>query len=700
MNDYLFTVRGQNIYRFDPVGGTFTLITAPNAVPMFKYGGSGVYSSAAKWRNQLIVANTGQVSPVAHERPKRIYEEVGGNPPVLKMHEVGLEFYDGSSQVFTPIAGTGGKSYSYAIHYQYEYTVGDISFISVSTVYQKAVTTATDINVGGDRVEISGFDSITALDGQYDINNITIEIYRTRDAGTTFYKVGDVANGTGGTFSDTVDDATLETNQTLYTTGGLVEHWPAPKCKYVTSVNDCIYYGNSLELKLDSTESHKPYRLYQSIPSTTGAIDPTYYLDLDDDIVGVSHISGTPIVFTDTFIYRVEGRLEADGTGDIRARVISETIGCASHTSIVKTSSGLYFAGRNGFYRTDGYNFTLLTPTLAETYKEFVSSRARREKIHASYDSTNERIYWSVADNDTENNIWFIYNIKKDGFTTGSGVSGFRSAQTIEVNDIIYRTDELGYVYAHAPEDISDLIRDENTAVASWSSVHIPFDYESVVVDGGNPSIKKWFAETTISVKSDTNLVYGLESINDDGRVRGDMKEVRRFGTFFWGDGNFVWGDPDIQWRIPETESKQRHYPRRSMRARRKQLRIKPDDAIIYKSDIYATGTASYVDPLKPSKFTVLLDDVAITWPTDIDLYKIKFDQDDYDAEFVIKSRTDTTLTIEGGGLVPAAGLKWHIVGKHKNQTMEIKAISMRFAAIDNIGDKHQSSEDGGNDGT
>ena len=686
-DDVLMINRGQSLYRFD--AGSLISIAPPSASAILEYSGDDVYPNAVEWRDQLYMTNTGQESPVAYSRPVRIWKNDAGN---YEAGEIGLPQFDGSAVNVTPNT-PGSNNYVYAIHHSYEYKVGSTTFRSVSTTYQtEVIGVSSEIGSGGS-VTLTGLPILTSA--RIDVASVKKEIYRTIKDGTVLYRVGEIANG-DTVFTDTFDDDTIQNNNIpIYTANGIVEEYQPPRCKYMIIVNDTAYFLAVTE-ELNAGDEIRPYSFAQSVPGSPNGYDPATIEDVDDIIMGGSHVNGLPIVMTKSYIYRIEGVIDAFGNGVVRKRVISDTIGCLSHNSIVRTGKGVFWAGNNGFYVTDGYDYTLLTDLLEETYEEISKTTERGQRITGTYDDKNERIIWAISDNDTENNKLFILDIKTLRFTTASGRQFFASALTF-FNKELVRGDEAGYIYNHAEDEASDKVRDTDLPADQWEKAHIPFKFESVAWDFNNPHIRKWVQAATISTKSSIPASYRPVSNNDDGAKTKDMKEVRIGGTWVWRDPNFYWKDPDITWRLAETQSKTRHFPRASMRCRRKQIALEPVEITRFRSDVLGEAEISYVNIGDPSQYYVDIQP-GVRWPVDITDDKILFAENNYQTEYLILERTDTRLKIIGDTNITVGTNKaWHLKGFRRSQRMELKAISMRFAYLDNVGDKYRSTEDGDN---
>lgn len=705
-NDDLIVLRGNQSYIHNPLTDQLDLIATPTpASPFFQYTGNTAFPAGIEWRNQLLLTNDGLTGPTQLNRPMRIYRD---SLDVVRGLELGLPEFDidsvtvgftGTGTRQTTPDGTHTDGYFWSFHYSYEYTVGDSTFSIVGPV----ATTDTwylssKMGLPDHQVDFTTIPVLTSILNQRDNANIKIKIFRTVANGTSSHPVGEITNGTL-TFSESeIDSDISEAGIVAYTDGGELDHFPAPKCKYMIIVGNVPYY---MYVQDEDSGDIKPSRVIQGFPGEPDSVDYGAFTDMDDEIIGGSHVQGNPIIGTESYVYRLEGTFDNRGGGGIRKRIISETASPASHRSFVRTNNSLFFIGRNGVYVTDGYTVELIPAchTLADTMRSYVETKERRERIVGTYDELNERVYWSVSDNDTENNQWVILNLKTGGITTADA-KVFSSSTTVYKDGAILRGDELGYIYKHERGTLSDVVRDSSLPADQWQTTHIPFEFEHVANDYGSPAMRKWINQNTFTIKSDTNYSILPAINNDDRRVVREMREIRSWGTFFWDDPTFVWGDPEIKWRKRETDSSKRHTPKGAMRCRRKQYRLEPAETIVYKSDNYDLGDAVYVDPLEPLDFTLTIQGTA-TWPADAVGYQIVFEESGYEIKHTIISRNalGTELTIGGGDLLPGTDKKWHIVGMFKNQEFEIKSITSNVSMIANEGNEFQSGDQGANDG-
>jgi hypothetical protein len=368
--------------------------------------------------------------------PMKVYRDSGG---VLRLRTAGLPPVAGSGITVT---GGSGTSFIYAFAYKYSYTVGSTTYEDVGRPFLKEFTSlsadpsATPHAVGSIPVLAS------ASGEHYDTANIKVQIYRTTGAGSILYYVGEVTNGTT-TFNDNVTDATLlAANNTIYTTGGVLENDRPPQCKYVHSTSDLTYWAHGYEVSTTGANGDfLPQRVWQSKRGDPDSVPAAFFTDIEEPITAIASIKSIPIVFGENSVYRLDGSFDTLGRGGLFPRKISDRVGCVGHLSVVQTLDGLYFAGTDGFYFTDGYQiYSLSAEDFKESYSQLILTQLQKKRIYGTYDAINKRILWSVhdpsRDTETENNVIFCMYVPARKFSRWhSGYEGsgpfFSGAATV-----------------------------------------------------------------------------------------------------------------------------------------------------------------------------------------------------------------------------------------------------------------------------
>ena len=574
---------------------------------------------------------------------------------------------------------------------------------------------------------------------EWDLERVNIEVYRTIANGSDYYYVTEVPNILGDEDGKIVDvaitgtDTDLINNKPLYTTGGTVELWPAPKSKYIINARDIAYYCNTVEEYLDSEGSVKslrqkarPNRVYQSVPGITGAIGDNFYVDVDDDIVGVGQINGLPIVFTSSFIYRLEGTIDATGAGTFRTRVIDENVGCVSHASVVSTPQGIYFAGQDGFYRTDGYKLQSLTEDLDNSYSDITETVTQKELVTGAYDPKDQRVYWGVAKKGSilPDEVWVLH-LSSHGFTKMDSIN-FEATSMVVRDGVLFRGDTLGFVYRHSKDYKHDYVRsyseptitnEDGTllAVYDWAKRYIDFKYISSATSFGAPSTRKWVNEAIFSLETEGNMGIKPVSINDANNIESDMKEITRENTWSWNDPDFAWGDSsadpsvsNFRWGTPDAITKPRKFPRRESRCRQKQVGLVPIKYKKYFSGTWGACTLTYsASGESQGLYTATLSG---NWPENLDggfiyiptlfdgdakRYNYNSSSSTYSEFKILDKPTPTTITFRGIiGEFTGENMAWHIKNYALEQRIEIKEIALKFGVIENVEGRFQTEDE------
>lgn len=662
----LFQFSGRNAYTITP-GGWHT-ITGPTGNPVLSTGAVGNYVSTAEWNKHLIVVND------ALAQPQKIYH----NGTTWVARTLGLPEID--PDVITLTTGAaGGNSYIYAFIRSDTYTIGTVTFREVSASSVKNVSSASEPSASP--MAIAGIPVLAnGTSDNYNTTSSKIEIYRTTNNGTTFFKVGEVTNGTT-TFSDTMSDATLQTKAALYTEGGVVDFEQVPKSNYVVVTGDTAFY---LGVQ-DGTEFHGN-RVRQSIPGALYASPSDFYVDLGDDITGGGVFNTSPIVFTKNRTYRIEGRFDEFGQGGMFAREISNTVGCISHRSVVATKDGIFFAADDGFYYTDGFIVKKISSEFNTSYKQLVEKPQWKTQITGAYDPFTNRIWWAgqrdVASFD--NDLIFVAHLDAPNtpFTTisgGTSVDNFTATALLYFGRNMLRADRRGYLFKHLEDFSNDPKIDVNKVPSAWGEVPIIYDYRSPAFDFGTTKVRKWVPRIVVNADNVTNLSLQISSNDDNAGLFSPLASVTYSSNFVWGDEDVQWGNPDLRWNYSAVISHWRRFPAGTLRCIYKQVRMTNAYADIDSS--VTVGTASTDGQTK----TVTLELPDRTWTTKAIDYYISFGEDGFLREYHIIDRLSATVikvVDPDGSLTTASGREWKIKGYKKNEVFNLLSYVIDFAPL------------------
>lgn len=547
----------------------------------------------------------------------------------------------------------------------------------------------------------------------YDTSNILLNIYRTVDGGTTWYKVTQVTNGTAS-YLDTTNDIlstassdALNTNQTLYTTGGVVGFDQAPQSKFVHIFLGTAYYGGVFD-----SGQFFPNRIRQSVPNAPDSSPATFFLDLDDEITGLSSARSNVIGLCKNSVQRIAGQFNSQGQGQMSQEKISDGIGCLNAKSIVRTEIGIFYAGTDGFYYTDGFQVIKISLELDQTYASMTKTYNQQRSIVGAYDKINRRIWWNMkaSDNDSDNSITFIYYMnfgaRPSGvFTTAgndgaNGISYWRPSSMVFWNNSNIRGDERGYVFKAYSHTKTDPKVDTTVSASLWSQAYIPWEYRSLAIPFGGTFMRKWLTKIHVVGKNTGHAAIQINAVRDlnfDGDGIKALKPINYTDAIIWGNATCVWNDPIVGpktiWNPPGKMDVWRRFPQTALRADFLQIQMVPASLAVYSSSQnFPAGANCTVDNVgKTATILTPAGYTAIVWPLDSVDYSIYFDTDLYVQGYAITAVSGATITFSDAAnlssLVTGAGTQWVIRGLKKGQRPTISSYLVHFAYF---GDKNQ----------
>lgn len=667
-----------------PNVSAFQEFLGPTSNPAFSVGTVSDLPAFSEWNEHIFATNTAFASPI------KMYKDGSGN---WQTRTAGLPKL-ASAPTVTSTGGTG-SNYIYAFLYHYSYVVGTTNFEDFGTTTLVPLTNSGAPN--SNTVNITGIPVLAnSTTGNYDTTVITVYIYRTTNNGSTYYKIGQVTNGTT-TYNDTASDSVAQTGTLLYTNSGILDNDTPPLAKYITIVNGVAYYGN-----IKSGTQIFKNRVQQSVQNDPDSCPSALFIDLLDEITGLSSYNDNPIVFTRNHVYRLNGQYTQLGQGQVTYEDITKTIGCVSHQSIVQTRYGVFWAGNDGFYWTDGFNFQKISDSINERYKTYVSTTTSKARIWGTYDTKDNKVNWAVTsdtsspDNDSLITLDLRWGIRPDSsFTTRVNGSNFSPTALCFYAGQLIRGDRRGYLFKHDAQYTTDPAVDTTTAATAWNTAGIVPLYLSIVSHLGFPQVRKWTTKALLTMNNISNVSVQMSSINDNSTVAAMMKEIRYRGNVLWGDPTIFWGSATPNWADFSLIEEMRKFPAQFLRCSYKQMQITQAFTIVYNSDALSTATVT------ASTKKAVLTDNAISWPTDAKDYFISFANDNYTANYQIITRnSNSQITfLDPLSLAPNSAQKWVIRGYPKGEVFSIVSYTIYFSPLTSQSYKTYRKEQDSNGG-
>lgn len=538
---------------------------------------------------------------------------------------------------------------------------------------------------------------------QYDTVNAKLNIYRTTDGGTTFYLLAQVPNGTT-TYTDIVNDSlanpggqALTAGQSIYTSGGVVGSDQPPVAKFTHILNGTTYWG-----AITDTGQFFPNRIRQSVPFAPDNSPATFTIDLDDALVGLSSTHNNLIAFCKNSLYRMAGGFNSQGQGSLTQQNISDTLGCLNAKSIVRTEVGIFFAGIDGFYYTDGFQIINITLELKRTYAALTASDSQKRSIYGAYDKVTRRVHWAMktAPNDSDNSVvysfYLDYGIKPSGtFTLMQNGANFRPSSMVFMQGTMFYAHEKGYLLKSDPAAKWDA-QGGSGAPSTWANLVIPYNWTSAAVDMGTIFRRKWMTKFHLVGENVGNVGVQPNVIKDMAQYTNKpvpFTPINYTANLRWGTPIIVWGDTTQVWNQGSKMDVYRGFPQGSMRCDFMQMQLVPAVLPAYASSvgfplganalISASGKSATI--LSPSGYT------KIVWPSDVVGYTICFQTDGYKNQFTIISLNpdNTVLRVnDPNSLLIDGPVPWQIMGPKKEQRLKITSMALHYAYI---GDKNQA---------
>lgn len=674
----LFVQSAKKFYYRNP--SSYTTLTGPTSNDVFSVGATTNNIAFSQWNKQIFVTNDG------YPRPMKIYRDSGG---VYRVNTSGLPAL-ATSPTVTP--GAGANSYIYAFHHYYTYTVGSQSFEDVGPITEVTITSAEAPNI--DDIEITAIPILAnGVTDNWDTTNIKIQIFRTAAGGTVFFKVGEVTNGTT-TFDDSTSDADLVDAVRIYTDDGTVEFDPTPLHKYVHIVNSIGYYGY-----ISASSVQYPFKIRQSIPGNPSACPEDFEIDTEDEITGIGSVASIPIVLCKRHVYRIDNNFDLFGRGGMQLTRISDTAGCVSHLSIVTAEGKMFWAGTDGFYMTDGYNVQKISDKINERYRQILEQSDDTKRIYGKFDEKNRRIHWAMqadsssAENDVLVNLDLRWGLRSHStFSTWSGAS-FRPSTLEFFNGALYRADNSGYTFYHDTDVYTDPQVDTNEAAADWEEETIMWEYESCSYNFGSSFFRKMPTRILMVARNISNTSIQISTVDDDGKRERMLKIIRWRRNFIWGDVNFTWGSPDCVWKSLGIIEQWRRFPARGLRVSYIRIRITNGYSVITNSD--TIGEAIFDGNAKTA---TLVNAATNDWDSGAVGYFISTEEDDYEEEYEINTRTDDVLTYTSvPGAISDGTKAWLLKGFKKGEPLNLQGYVIHTADVDQNQLTNETGDDGAN---
>lgn len=669
---------------FENTTSAFTEVLGPTNVA-FNLGDVDSKYSVSIWQKHAIIAND------AFSKITKLYN----NGSAWTVNNLGLPALSGSATLVASAVGTA-FSYGYAFHYYTDYNNQNVTFAEQGDLKFQSVTSNLALG-GANTITITPPGSWTITNGATDnylLANLKVKIWRTTNGGTTYY-YHSTQNYNFASVVDNIADTTinLSTNDVLYTNGAddIPIHEQPPQAKYAHIVNDILVLAYVKE-----GSEYIPNRLRFSNRFSPWSCPSEFFEDCDEEIVGVNSVNIYPIVFCKNKIYRIEGLYLPDGSSTVVKKLINSTAGCLSNRSIIRTDEGLFWAGQDGFYYTDGYKAIRVSDDLLTSYLSITNTDNQKTRITGTYYPKLQAVMWAVQEVESRDDCdKFYITYLQAGissnmpFTTWSGGdlrSNFLPSSIHHVAGYIYMGDNYGFLHRFDHDLYSDSRIESSVTVSSWINKAIIYDYRSVAYDFGTNSVKKWVPKMLMSFENNSSVSMQVYSNNDNSGDFRLLKAIDVRGDIAWGDYAVEWGDPNIQWNYTPIITVKRGFPKNGLRCFYKQVIFTNSYALI--EDPTLLGNAAFDGVANTATLSGAFD-----WPTDCLDYFISTSVDGYQNQFKVSGRTATTLTlVDSDDVLPTGTYAWKLQGYRRDEVVRIISYAIDYAPTSQSGEVYRTN--------
>lgn len=513
------------------------------------FGSSTTSIDSTKYSNQILFSDDTSGKPITVRKTKNgNYEAVGAGAPSFVKRTTSsiaeVTYQDICRyRALNPVYADETVKYIYyfvaaCVDTAYDESGNEtiVETVSAPVVYPVGLQANTFYNLD-QYIEfaINGISSTS----KYNKFNTFLRIYRTPLSGSVAYLLDEVSLGHNLLNSAS---ATYYADNTL-TFGNILSSNPVldvtnttltaiPNCKSLVTIRDITYAAPSFDdTELNKEAENISNRVRESEAGTLTSFPQDYYTDVQYNVVGVGKAQENLIILSEREIYRQSGN---NNSSNPRTDVIHSYAGCLSNNSIVHGKEKLYWAGKDGFYVTNGYETSKLpksdTLRINDTYKTITgntNNTARNDRIYGGYDYRNNLVYWcvdSVGSASTDNNKIFVYDEDTDGFMVlyGSQTSQMGAWSTaIDFNDTgLIRATGSGYIMQHVDSLTSDQVYS-----GSWTTLPISSKLRHIAFDFQDQTLMKYVNSVTINARNTGSQTISIKTY-DDGDTTGQTLQA------------------------------------------------------------------------------------------------------------------------------------------------------------------------------
>lgn len=256
---------------------------------------------------------------------------------------------------FTNVQAGSSTAGTHLYTYIYEYVDSNSQIVRSSPAPVQSFTNGAAYSVDIGFKEYSLPNSIAQL--PIDERKLSIIFYKTTNNGTVFYRCGSVRTinlyGSTSPFTDSLSDADLVLNDSLYTNGGVLPNEQIPPVSHMVTANGRIFALSSEDKNV--VFYSQPYLFGECVnfnENLSFRIDGGL-LSRSGFGVGLANLDGRIVILKDRSILTIQGdgpNFAGENNTFTDPELVSSSIGCVDARSIVNIPQGVMFKSSKGIY--------------------------------------------------------------------------------------------------------------------------------------------------------------------------------------------------------------------------------------------------------------------------------------------------------------------------------------------------------------
>lgn len=322
--------------------------------------------------------------------------------------------------------------YSYLAVYRYQDQNGETHTSQPSKEVTVSVTGATRIDIG-----------VLSSKGAVDVNKdgfSFVDIYRTLvNSQGPYYLLTTLAGGVLVEYNDNTPDSSIDGNDFVYTTGGVLRNTTIPPMTHICSGLERIF-------GISASDQNKIYYSQKRIIENSIDWNLALSFRVDGFNKKAGYAVGVECIDDKIIILKTDSVMAISGDGPLQTgeqnnftipAILSQQIGCSEKQSIVATPNGLMFKGKKGIYLVDRTLNVSYVGAAVESYNS-------EAILDADVSTVKNEVYFITS------NRLMVYNYMQDKWSTNTFLKGkslciWRDQLTVLKSDgrIYYQVDNI-----------------------------------------------------------------------------------------------------------------------------------------------------------------------------------------------------------------------------------------------------------------